>query len=379
MLEIYESWRRVADAYPGDRMFVAEAWTPAPERLARYVAPGRLHTAFNFDYLVAPWDPTALREAIDVTTGHLREVGASATWVLSNHDVVRHPSRYGRPAREPESVPTSAVPAVSDAAPDLALGTRRARAALLLEAALPGGMYVYQGEELGLPEVEDIPDEKRQDPTWERSGHTVRGRDGARVPLPWSDEEGASAGFSPDGAAEPWLPQPDGWARYAASRQQGDPDSVLELYRTVLARRRAHPALGDGDLTWVSAPRRRGAAPAPRAGLRLRGQPVRRAGRPARPRRGAADERAPGGRAARYRRRGVARRVLITRAHQSGGTGGTAGSGATIGMSDAVSATSARAAESVGARSASASSARSVPTSAPACSESSQRTSSRSQ
>ncbi len=254
VLEIYESWRRVADAYPGDRMFVAEAWTPAPERLARYVAPGRLHTAFNFDYLVAPWDPTALREAVDVTTGHLREVGASATWVLSNHDVVRHPSRYGRPAREPESVPTSAVPPVSGGAPDLVLGTRRACAALLLEAALPGGMYVYQGEELGLPEVEDIPDEKRQDPTWERSGHTVRGRDGARVPLPWSDEEGASAGFSPDGAAAPWLPQPDGWARYAASRQQGDPDSVLELYRTVLVRRRAHPALGDGDLTWVSAP-----------------------------------------------------------------------------------------------------------------------------
>ncbi|PVZ10974.1 glycoside hydrolase family 13 protein [Actinomycetospora cinnamomea] len=241
VLEVYESWRRVADSYEGDRMFVAEAWTPAPERLARYVAPGRLHTAFNFDYLLAPWEPAALRETIDVTTGHLREVGAAATWVLSNHDVVRHPTRYGRPPGEPEG------------ATDLALGTRRARAALLLEAALPGGMYVYQGEELGLPEVEDIPDEALQDPTWERSGRTVRGRDGARVPLPWSDE-GASAGFSPAGAAAPWLPQPEGWTRYAATRQEGDPDSVLELYRTVLHRRRAHPALGDGDLTWVSAP-----------------------------------------------------------------------------------------------------------------------------
>ncbi len=237
VLEVYESWRRVADEYAGDRMFVAEAWTPAPERLARYVAPGRLHTAFNFDYLVAPWDPAALRETVDVTTGHLREVGASATWVLSNHDVVRHPTRYGTEAGDL----------------DLALGIRRARAALLLEAALPGGMYVYQGEELGLPEVEDIPDEARRDPTWERSGHTVRGRDGARVPLPWSDE-GTSAGFSPDGAAPPWLPQPEGWARYAAARQEGDPDSVLELYRTVLRLRREHPALGDGEMSWVSAP-----------------------------------------------------------------------------------------------------------------------------
>jgi alpha-glucosidase len=252
VLDVYESWRRIADSYPGERMFVAEAWTPAPERLARYVAPGRLHTAFNFDYLVAPWDPAQLRETIDVTTGHLRGVGATATWVLSNHDVVRHPSRYGRPDREPEEIPTSTV--ARDDTTDLTLGTRRARAALLLEAALPGGMYVYQGEELGLPEVEDIPDEARQDPTWERSGHTVRGRDGARVPLPWSASRGSAAGFSPPGAAAPWLPQPDGWTDFAADRQDGDPDSVLELYRAVLHRRRAHPALGDGDLTWVSAP-----------------------------------------------------------------------------------------------------------------------------
>ncbi|GAA4809316.1 glycoside hydrolase family 13 protein [Actinomycetospora chlora] len=249
--EIYEAWRRVADEYAGERMFVAEAWTPAPERLARYVAPGRLHTAFNFDYLVAPWDPAALRETIDVTTGFLRAAGAPATWVLSNHDVVRHPSRYGRPTREREEVPTSTV--AREDATDLALGTRRARAALLLEAALPGGMYVYQGEELGLPEVEDIPDDARQDPTWRRSGYTVRGRDGARVPLPWSSS-GTSAGFSPPGAAAPWLPQPDGWASYAADRQEGDPDSVLELYRAALTRRREHPALGDGDMSWVSAP-----------------------------------------------------------------------------------------------------------------------------
>jgi alpha-glucosidase len=246
--QVYEAWRRVADSYPGDRMFVAEAWTPAPERLARYVSTGRLHTAFNFDYLVAPWEPTALREVIDTTTGYLREVGASATWVLSNHDVVRHVTRYGT-----TTLPQDDGDDDGDGAVDLALGTRRARAALLLEAALPGGMYVYQGEELGLPEVDDIPDEARQDPTWERSEHTERGRDGARVPLPWSDE-GPTAGFSPpDATAAPWLPQPAGWAGYAASLQEGDPDSVLELYRSALRLRREHPALGAGDMTWGSA------------------------------------------------------------------------------------------------------------------------------
>ncbi len=249
VLAIYESWRRLADSYPGQRMFVAEAWTPGPDRLARYVADGRLHTAFNFEYLMAPWEPAALRTAIDASTRRLADVGAPATWVLSNHDVVRHPSRYGRPARERVGTVTFAL----DDPPDLELGTRRARAALLLEAALPGGMYVYQGEELGLPEVEDIPEDARRDPAWARSGHGERGRDGARVPMPWS---GAAPpyGFSPPGGAPTWLPQPDGWGPRTAEAQAGVTDSMLELYRTVLRLRRAHPALGEGDMTWASGP-----------------------------------------------------------------------------------------------------------------------------
>ena len=248
---IYRSWRAVADEYPGDRTFVAEAWTSGPGRLARYVRPGELQTAFNFDFLLAPWDAWAVRDVVDTTTASLRAVGAPATWVLSNHDVVRHPSRYGRR---------------DDGTVDLVLGRRRARAALLLEAALPGGFYVYQGEELGLEEVEDLPDEARQDPTWERSGHTERGRDGARVPLPWAGDA-PPFGFVPDGSgATPWLPQPTTWAERTVERESGDPDSMLALYRAVLARRREHPALGDGPaapgggesapvgLTWRSAP-----------------------------------------------------------------------------------------------------------------------------
>ncbi|MEV4038430.1 alpha-amylase family glycosyl hydrolase [Streptomyces umbrinus] len=137
---------------------------------------------------------------------------------------------------------------------DLELGTRRARAAALLTLALPGGTYIYQGEELGLPEVEDLPEEVLQDPVWERSGHTERGRDGCRVPIPWSGRT-APYGFSPEDAiAAPWLPQPADWAPYTVEAQTGDGTSMLELYRAALLLRREHPALGDGSLTWLDAP-----------------------------------------------------------------------------------------------------------------------------
>ncbi|MDC0767412.1 glycoside hydrolase family 13 protein [Streptomyces sp. HD] len=251
---VYRAWRKVADEFPGDRCFVAEAWADTPERLAAYVRRDGLHTAFNFDFLMATWDPKDLRTVIDDSLAMLGSVGAPATWVLSNHDVVRHPSRYGRPS------PTRRWVANETYRPegplDLALGTRRARAAALLMLALPGGAYVYQGEELGLPEVEDLPESVLQDPVWERSGHTERGRDGCRVPIPWSGRS-APYGFSPDGTnAEPWLPQPSRWAEYSVAAQSGDPASMLELYRAALRLRRAHPALGDGTLTWLDAPER---------------------------------------------------------------------------------------------------------------------------
>jgi alpha-glucosidase len=248
--EIYRAWRRVADSYPEPPVFVAEAWVRSPERLARYLRPDELHTAFNFDYLRAPWDADALRKVIDESLATVATVGAPATWVLSNHDVVRHVSRLGRPLT-PGAYSLAHLPPVDTL--DRDLGTRRARAAALLMLALPGSAYVYQGDELGLWEVEDLPDEARQDPTWERSGHTEVGRDGCRVPLPWSGTE-APFGFSPDGAdAAPWLPQPADFATVTAAAQDGDPASMLTLYRDALRLRREHPALGDGELTWLPA------------------------------------------------------------------------------------------------------------------------------
>ncbi|MDG9709353.1 glycoside hydrolase family 13 protein [Streptomyces sp. DH10] len=249
--EIYRAWRKVADEFPGDRSFVAEAWADTPERLAAYVRRDGLHTAFNFDFLMCGWDAKDLRAVVDDSLAMLGSVGAPATWVLSNHDVMRHPSRYGRTAARSWMANARFEP---DGSLDLELGTRRARAAALLMLALPGGAYVYQGEELGLPEVEDLPESALQDPIWERSGHTDRGRDGCRVPIPWSGQA-APYGFSPDDTtADPWLPQPADWAALSVEAQTGDPASMLELYRTALRIRREHPALGDGTMTWQDAP-----------------------------------------------------------------------------------------------------------------------------
>jgi alpha-glucosidase len=248
--EVYREWRLVADSYDDPKVFVAEAWVDEPERLARYLRGDELHTAFNFTYLQATWDAGYLRHVITETLEELRTVGAPATWVLSNHDVVRHVSRY---ARE-QTGPGSSLMQVLGRPADLELGRQRARAAVLLTLGLPGGAYVYQGEELGLEEVEDLPDEVLADPTWERSGHTDRGRDGCRVPVPWSGDA-APYGFSPEGAsAPPWLPQPAGWGPLSVEAQTGDESSMLELYRAALRLRRATPALGDGELTWLEQP-----------------------------------------------------------------------------------------------------------------------------
>ncbi|MFI7046126.1 glycoside hydrolase family 13 protein [Streptosporangium sandarakinum] len=237
--EIYRDWRRLADGY-GDRMLVGEVWFPDQERFARYLRPDELHTAFNFDFLACPWEPAALRRSIEQTIATHTPLGAPPTWVLSNHDVARVVTRYGRADTSWDHGDRR------DGAPsDLGLGGRRARAAALLAMALPGGVYVYQGEELGLPEVDDIPDALRQDPMWTRSGHTVPGRDGCRVPLPWSGEK-PPFGF---GAGEPWLPQPEEWRALTVEAQSADPGSMLTLYRAALRIRRDR--LGDGTLTWI--------------------------------------------------------------------------------------------------------------------------------
>ncbi|MBV9197606.1 MAG: glycoside hydrolase family 13 protein [Solirubrobacterales bacterium] len=249
--EIYRSWRTLAESYDDPRVFVAEAWVHHPERLAQYVRDDELHTAFNFDFLLAPWQAGPMRESIIAALRAHEAVGAPPTWVLSNHDTVREVSRYARP----QGVrPLRKLKDLLDLPADFALGRKRARAAALLMLALPGGAYIYQGEELGLGEVEDIPESALQDPGWEQSGHTDRGRDGCRVPIPWSGEA-PPFGFSPDRAsAPPWLPQPSSWASLSVAAQAGDEGSMLELYRRALKIRRTHPALGDGTLTWLAVP-----------------------------------------------------------------------------------------------------------------------------
>jgi alpha-glucosidase len=245
--DIFRAWRKIADSYDPPKVFVAEAWVSRPKRLAMYVRSDELHTAFNFDYLRAPWVAATLRATIDATLTEHEAVGAPATWVLSNHDVARHVSRYARP----QTVgPVHNLQELLALPKDLDLGRRRARAATLLMLALPGGAYVYQGEELGLEEVEDLPDELLQDPTWERSRHRERGRDGCRVPIPWSGET-PPFGFGPDGST-PWLPQPPHWRNRTVEAEAGDQASFLTLYRAALRLRREHPALGDGTLTWVA-------------------------------------------------------------------------------------------------------------------------------
>jgi alpha-glucosidase len=202
-----------------------------------------LHTAFNFDFLGCPWDAKALRKCVDDTLSSHAAVNAPSTWVLSNHDVTRHVTRYGRADTAFEFALRAARHGVPT---DLALGARRARAAILLTCALPGSVYLYQGEELGLPEVEDLPDEVRDDPMFTRSGGSDPGRDGCRVPLPWSSS-GSTLGFSPAGAAAPWLPQPESWAALTVAEQAADPRSMLSLYRNALSLRRGL----DGPMTWL--------------------------------------------------------------------------------------------------------------------------------
>jgi alpha-glucosidase len=246
--DIYRRWRAVGDRYDPPRYFVGEIWVPDPSSLVTYLAPDELHQTFAFDLLVQPWSAGHLREAIDRGLRDSARAGTVPAWTLSNHDVHRVVTRYGQEQVLDEPEPTDMIAAARRRGPvDLALGQRRARAALLLQLALPGTNYLYQGEELGLPEVFDLPDSARQDPIWLRSQGRELGRDGCRVPLPWRTT-GPSLGFGPDAGAAPWLPQPDEFARYAVEAQ--GTGSTLALYRAALRTRRE---LFDADspLRWV--------------------------------------------------------------------------------------------------------------------------------
>ncbi len=241
--DIYRAWNKVLAEYDGDRALVAEAWVEPLSRLARYVRPDEMHQAFNFSFLSTTWDAAALRTVVTASLAANDNVGAPTTWVMSNHDTVRHASRLG--LLEPNSRPNGI--GHGDEQPDEELGLRRARAASLMMLGLPGSAYIYQGEELGLPEHTALDDDLRQDPAWWRTGHTERGRDGCRVPLPWKAGE-PGFGFSPTGAT--WLPQPDSWSAYALDAQKGVPGSTYEMYREALRLRREFH-LGSGSLAWV--------------------------------------------------------------------------------------------------------------------------------
>jgi alpha-glucosidase len=219
---LYRHLRELVDGYAGERFLVGEVFFRDPARVARYVRPDELHLVFNFTLLFEDWRADRFRDAIDRTLESLGRVGATPTWVLESHDVTRLPTRYGG----------------GDA------GRRRARAAQLLLLALPGTAFLYEGQELGLEEV-DLPDGLRQDPIFFRSDGLRVGRDGCRVPIPWTSG-GPSLGF---GAAEPWLPQPPAWGALSVEAQRDDASSMLALVRSALASRPA------GAFAWRESPR----------------------------------------------------------------------------------------------------------------------------
>ncbi|WP_017577953.1 glycoside hydrolase family 13 protein [Nocardiopsis kunsanensis] len=239
--EVHRDWRRVTDSYDPPRAMVGEVWLPS-ERRVLYTRPDELHQAFNFDFLKAPWDADAYRRVIDSSLADAHEVGTVPTWVIGNHDVVRPVSALGLPAGT--DLKAWLLSDGRDPEPDPEQGRRRARALVLLELALPGSAYIFQGEELGLPEVADLPATALEDPRWDNSEHTDKGRDGCRVPLPWS-AEGTSFGFGRNGS---WLPQPSWWGQYSVEVQARQRGSMLRLYQAALSLR---PDCNvDGEVKW---------------------------------------------------------------------------------------------------------------------------------
>ncbi|PYI39525.1 alpha-amylase [Arthrobacter psychrolactophilus] len=253
--DIYRRWREVLAEYGPERILCAEANVDPLERMADWVRPDEMHQAFNFPYLTTGFSAPALRHVVQNSLNAFDAVGATSTWVLSNHDVVRHATRFGYDGGGPRDGDGIGS---ADVQPNLPLGRQRAAAASLFMLALPGACYLYQGEELGLPDHTTLPDEARQDPTFARTGGERIGRDGCRIPLPWRGESPA-AGFSDaattsgDGSAEataPWLPQPLDWQSYARDAQASDPTSHLAMYQHALATRR-ELGLGTGSLQWA--------------------------------------------------------------------------------------------------------------------------------
>uniref|UniRef100_A0A5Q5CJJ6 Alpha amylase, catalytic region n=1 Tax=Mycobacterium sp. (strain JLS) TaxID=164757 RepID=A0A5Q5CJJ6_MYCSJ len=224
--DIHRNIRSVLDDYPG-AVAVGEVWVYDNAAFAAYLRADELHLGFNFRLVRADFDADEIHDAIENSLAAVALENATPTWTLSNHDVEREVTRYGGGA----------------------LGLARARAMALVMLALPGVVFVYNGEELGLPNV-DLPDEVLQDPVWERSDRTERGRDGCRVPMPWSGDA-PPFGFST--TADTWLPMPAEWSSLTVERQLAEPDSVLHFFRRALRLRRDRCGVDGATLTQLSA------------------------------------------------------------------------------------------------------------------------------
>ena len=241
---IFRRWRQILDSYPGERAMCGEAYVLPLSFMALWVRNDEFHQTFNFRYLDSEWKPEILFATINESFKAFDSVGAPSTWVLSNHDIIRHASRMGGVVGRPTA---SDGIGPNDPQPDRELGLRRARGATLFTLALPGSTYLYQGEELGLPEHTTIAPEFRQDPTFFRTGGERVGRDGCRVPLPWESGAGAANGFNQTGKA--WIPQPELYAEYSRDQQEGIEGSTLEMYKHAL-RLRKELGLGNGSFDW---------------------------------------------------------------------------------------------------------------------------------
>jgi alpha-glucosidase len=254
--EIYKEWRKILDSYPNDRMAVAEAWVHPATRIARYLRPGELMNSFNFEFLGSKWDVAEIKNNINKSIEAIGAVGAPSSWVFNNHDVVRSVDRFDLGLGLSGGTTLERHGDVNKF--NLERGRKRARAGALLMLALPGGAYIYQGEELTLPEAREIPEDRLSDPRWKMSNYTDRGRDGCRVPLPWRSNNAGAFGFSDNAKLTPkdsWLPQSSNWGDFSVEAQDSDPNSSLNLYRKALEIRKSLSGLGDGPMNFRKQPK----------------------------------------------------------------------------------------------------------------------------
>ena len=211
---------------------MAEAFVH-PDRLPLYASTKTLGQCFDFRFIETPFEAAAYKESVQDALELALKNKSSCTWTLSNHDQIRHATKMGLNSAVDRR---SWMLSNGTSHPlDAAAGTQNALAATLFILALPGSTYMYQGEELGLHEVTDIPASQIQDPQYLRNNKMDKGRDGCRVPLPW-EKSGTSFGFGTGGAH---LPQPSWFADYSVEAEENDPNSALSIYRIALGLRKS--------------------------------------------------------------------------------------------------------------------------------------------